>query len=90
MVYIGGDFSNVSSTPRSYLAADGTDGVLTSWSANGNEDPYDYVQAISVSNNTIYAGGKFNGIGLRPIWIFRHLSPDARLVLMRILKSVML
>jgi len=59
-VYIGGTFTTVNSSLRSYIAAiDANTGAVTDW------DPYanGFVRAIAVDGSTVYAGGDFGVIG---------------------------
>src|SRR5262249_40292777 len=62
VVYAGGQFASAGGQPRSGLAAlDKTSGVATSWNPNlagGNFSPY--VNAMVVSGNLIYVGGRFD------------------------------
>ena len=61
-VYLGGNFSganaiNGSLTRNRAAAVDATTGVATAWNPNANGD----VNALAVSDSTVYLGGSFNG-----------------------------
>lgn len=58
-VYLGGNFSAVSSQTRSNAAAVTTAGALTAWNPNAN----DAVNSISVSGGNVYLGGAFTTVG---------------------------
>ncbi len=58
-VYAGGSFSGLGGTTRNRLAAIGTDGTLTSWNPNVNDE----VNTLAISGSTIYAGGTFSTVG---------------------------
>jgi len=63
-VYVGGQFTSITDSngtqTRKYLAAiDATTGTVTSW----NPDASQYVFALAVSGNMVYAGGAFTSFG---------------------------
>jgi len=58
-IYVGGEFTSVSSTTRNRLAAVGiTDGALTSWNPNTNNT----VETLAISGSTIYTSGSFTAV----------------------------
>src|SRR5262249_46854831 len=63
IVYAGGEFTTVSGTTRSYLAAiDGATGEVMPWNANANN----FVRALAVKPGVLYAGGDFSSAGNQP------------------------
>jgi len=52
-IYVAGNFQNIGSTARKYLAAVGTDGMVRNWAPQ----PQAEVNGISVDDNQVYAFG---------------------------------
>ena len=65
-VYLGGYFTAIGTYPdqvtRNHVAAVKTDGTVTDWNPAANNT----VNAIAVSDNTVYLGGRFTAIGSGP------------------------
>ncbi len=62
-LYVGGNFSSISSTARNKLAAYSlSDMSLTSWNPNVSSGTAIQTIAVSVTGDTIYAGGIFNQV----------------------------
>ncbi|MCF7553837.1 LamG-like jellyroll fold domain-containing protein [Pseudonocardia sp. WMMC193] len=62
-IYVGGDFTQVSGTTRSRIAAlDATTGAVKSFNAIAGTT----VRAIDVEGNTVYVGGGFSSMGGQP------------------------
>lgn len=65
LVYAGGAFTSVGGQPRGYLAAiDSATGSPTPWNPNLGGITFPYVQALAVSGNTLFAGGRFTTANL--------------------------
>ena len=62
-VYLGGEFTNVGGITRNNAAAVDTAGTLTSWNPNLNGIVRGSVNAIAVSDSTVYLGGEFTTVG---------------------------
>ncbi|QHT66432.1 T9SS type A sorting domain-containing protein [Rhodocytophaga rosea] len=68
-VYAGGFFTSVGGQARNALAAiDVSTGLATAWnpgiaSLNSNSNTYISTLSISISKNTLYAGGSFTSVG---------------------------
>jgi hypothetical protein len=63
-VYAGGTFTSIGGQARSRIAAlDASSGLATSWNPNASHFYQPSVGALSVSGNTVYAGGIFTSIG---------------------------
>jgi len=71
-VYVGGAFTNITAdmgpTPRSSLAAIGTDGKLSNWDPNAIGP----VIALAIIDDTLYVGGGFVEAG-NPVATRKHL-----------------
>ncbi len=68
-VYVGGNFTNIGGHTRYSIAAlDASTGLLTAWDPNGNGGIVNagVVNALSVSDSTVYVGGNFTRIGGQP------------------------
>jgi hypothetical protein len=60
LVYVGGRFTQIGSTPRNYIAVfDKISGALTNWDPNAN----DWVYSIHVDDRFLWVGGRFTAIG---------------------------
>jgi hypothetical protein len=63
ILYVGGNFSNISGASRNRLAAYSlTDMSLTSWNPNVNSGIAIKSIVVSVTGDTVYAGGTFNEV----------------------------
>ncbi len=64
-VYVGGKFSTIGGIARNNLAAIGTDGSLKPWDPNvtGDPDTSVFVNAVEISESTVYIGGSFTAVG---------------------------
>ena len=62
-VYVGGNFSNIASTPRTYIAAINTNGTLSDWNPNADSLVDDIVYSIDKKGSTVYLTGYFTWIG---------------------------
>ncbi len=68
-VYVGGNFTNIGGHTRYSIAAlNASTGLLTAWdpNANGGIVNAGVVNAIAVSDSTVYVGGNFTRIGGQP------------------------
>ena len=65
VVYVGGEFDLISGQSRSRIAAlDATTAAATAWDPNATSSGVDnYVAALVVSGNLVYAAGNYQGIG---------------------------
>lgn len=60
LVYVGGRFTQIGSTPRNYIAVfDKATGALTNWDPNSN----DWVYTVHVDDKFLWVGGRFTAIG---------------------------
>jgi hypothetical protein len=63
ILYVGGNFGNISGTSRNRLAAFSlTDMSLTAWNPNVNNGTNIQTIAVSVTGDTVYAGGIFSEV----------------------------
>jgi hypothetical protein len=63
ILYVGGNFGNISGTSRNRLAAFSlTDMSLTAWNPNVNSGIAIKSIVVSVTGDTVYAGGTFNEV----------------------------
>ncbi len=63
-VYIGGNFESIGSTARHSLAAIyASTAAITDWNPGPPPDQEANINALAVSRNTVYAGGKFSNMG---------------------------
>jgi hypothetical protein len=82
VVYAGGFFTSIGGQPRPCIAAlDAATGALRDWNPDLDDtltpDP-PYVYSLSVSENTVYAGGYFTSAGPTPVSGFAALSAVPR------------
>lgn len=64
IIYFGGIFSEVGGIARNHLAAvDCITGIVTSFNSVSIAPYYAFVNSISISGNTLYAGGDYTTIG---------------------------
>jgi hypothetical protein len=72
-IYIGGLFTQVSSTTRNYLAAvSSTNSSLNSWDPNANNQVYTLV----LKDTAFYAGGAFTSIGGKARYYISPISKN--------------
>lgn len=58
VIYVGGNFTTISGTSRSYVAAVGSDGFLRAWNPNINHRLY----GLAIDSNSVYIAGSFTAV----------------------------
>lgn len=63
-VYVGGYFDSIGGQNRNLIAAlDAASGSVTAWNPDASGQYVPFVNTLAISGSTIYAGGRFFGIG---------------------------
>ena len=79
-LFVGGKFDTVATVPRPNLAAiDAATGAVLPWDPDmrgGFSDPFDAVDALTVTDDVLYVGGRFTRLGGYPSGGFAALALD--------------